>query len=132
MANGVEDFFATSEHEVFYETLKLLPMQFLDDILRFTFNPSDAQFGNDKLENLAEIKLLDYNLQKSSITIIGKRKAREKLLNEFEEQNPTIYGEKVKISKQETYLGDELGLSVSESASLTIKKRSGLVRKAIY
>ena len=38
ISNGVKDFFGDSEHEVYYETMKLLPFQFLDDIARFTFS----------------------------------------------------------------------------------------------
>ena len=48
------------------------------------------------------------------------------------ENNPTLYGEKVKVVEQETYLGDEIGRSVAESVSLTIKKRIGLATKAIF
>ena len=45
ISNGIEDFFKTSEHEVFYGTLKLQPFAFLDDIERFAHDPVEAQYG---------------------------------------------------------------------------------------
>ena len=132
VGNGVNDFFKDSDKEVEYGTMKVLPLQYVDDIGRLTDSPESAQYGNDKLENLAEIKLLDYNLKKCSILIFGKRKAREELRMKFEEVIPTLYGEKVTIKDQETYLGDQLGFRVAESVSLTIKKRIGLIKKSIY
>ena len=63
---------------------------------------------------------------------MGNEKARHELSNKFEENNPTLYGQNIKIVAQETYLGEELGISVSDSVSLTIKKRTGLVKKSIY
>ena len=63
---------------------------------------------------------------------MGKKKKREELEEELKENPPLLCGEKLKVSSQGTYLGDELGLTVSESASLTINKRVGLVKKAIF
>ena len=79
-----------------------------------------------------ETKLLNYNLQKTVVIIMGSKKARESLREQFEEENLTLSGEKVDIVREETYLGDQLGISVSESVSLTIKKRIGLVKKGIF
>ena len=103
ISKGIDDFFSDSEYEESYGRITLLPMQFLDDIGRFTNDPIAAQYGNDKLESMAETKLLDYNLLKSSIVILGRKAAREKLREKFEEHNPTFYGEKVKIVMQDTY-----------------------------
>ena len=128
----MEDFFLQSEHEVSYGPIVLLPFQFLDDLARFTFNPIDAQYGNNMLENLAEVKLLDYNLLKCSVVVLGTKKSRESLEEDFLEKNPTLYGQKVKIESQESYLGDQIGFSVADSVSLTIKKRLGLVKKSIF
>ena len=132
ISNGVTDFFSESEYEVSYGPVKMDPAQFLDDISRLALDPVSAQMGNDRLENIAETKLLNYNLLKTCIIILGNKKAREKLRNEFEEKNPTLYGENVNIVTQATYLGDKLGLSVSESISLTLKKRIGLVKRSIF
>ena len=39
---------------------------------------------------------------------------------------------KIKIVDQETYLGDQVGLTVAESIALTLKRRVGLVKKSIF
>ena len=109
ISKGVHDFFHNSEYEVSYGNIGLQPLQFLDDLGRMCFNPSDAQYGNNKLETLLEIKLLNFNLLKSCIVILGKRKARDKLSEWFERENPTIYGENVKNLKQEMILRLEKG-----------------------
>ena len=132
LGKGTEDFFKTSEKEVVYGNLKILPMEFMDDISRVCKDPESAQYGNDRLENLAEIKLLDYNLSKCCIIIAGERKSRKKLMEEFELNKPKLGGKEVSIVEHETYLGHELGINVSESITLTLKKRSGLAKRSIY
>ena len=131
LSQGVTDFFATSESEISYASLTIPSCEFQDDIFRACKDPASAQAGNDRLEALAETKLLDFHTSKSKIIVVGKTKAREKLKEEFEENPPYLYGVKVEIADQETYLGDEFGKSVSDSISLTIRKREGLVRKSI-
>ena len=99
--------------------------------MRMCKDPVSAQFGLDRLESLAETKLLSYNLKKSMIIILGSKKGRERLTKEFEENPPTLYGVPLQIVQQGSYLGDELHLNSSESISATIRKRSGLVKKSI-
>ena len=94
-------------------------------------DPQSAQLGFDRFQALAESKLLDYNLSKTFCIIVGNKKAREKLEDEFLNNPPKLYGQEVKIVTHGTYLGEELGLSLSDSITFTIKKRIGLVRKAI-
>ena len=84
--------------------------------------------ANDRLEALAETKLLTYNLSKCFVIVLGERKARTKLLDDFEDNTPTLYGKKMQIVKSETYLSNKLGIGASESVNLTIKKRTGLVK----
>ena len=64
--------------------------------------------------------------------ILGKNKARKELEEEFERHPPLLYGKELKLETQGTYLGDEIGISVSDSTSLTINKRIGLVKKSIF
>ena len=132
LSKGVEDFFSSSEHEVSYGSLSLLPQSFQDDLCRMCLDPVSSQFGLDRFETLAESKLLSYNLSKSGIVILGSKKARENLLTEFEENPSKLYGENLKVLHQESYLGDQLGESTSVSITLTINKRIGLVKKAIF
>ena len=132
LASGVEDFFSSSEYELSYASLPLNPQSYQDDLLRACQSPESSQYGLDRFESLAKTKLLSYNLSKSSIVIMGPKKAREALVKEFNENPSKLYGEPLKVAKQESYLGDELGISVSESVTLTINKRLGLAKKAIF
>ena len=132
ISSGVSDFFQNSENEVFYGILRLLPQSFQDDLLRMCTNPISAQFGNDRMQNLAETKLLSYNLSKTCIVFLGAKKAREKLRNDFIENPPVLFGLPVKLVLSESYLGDQIGDSVSDSTTLTINKREGLAKEAIF
>ena len=113
LSKGATDFFATSECEISYGPVIITACEFQDDIFQACKDPLSAQLGNDRLEALAETKLLDFHTSKSKIILIGKEKAREQLRKEFEENPPLLYGEKVPVEDQETYLGDELGFSLS-------------------
>ena len=132
LAKGVSDFFESSESELFYGSLKLLPMQLQDDLLRLCKNPMDAQLGYDRLEAMAEVKLLNYNIGKCKIVVMGKANARKKLTEEFIVNPPKLNGKEVELSNEEVYLGDVLGSDAAESISLTIKRRSGLIKKTIF
>ena len=115
-----------------YGKVRLQPAIFQDDIGRMVSSLEAARAGNILLSSLLETKLLSFNLKKTCITILGAKKAREDLLNEFIDTPPTLYGEPVKIVMSGTYLGDELGSTVSESVTLTIEKRMGLAKKAVF
>ena len=71
LSKGLDDFFQSSECKVSYGTLVLRPQSFQDDICRLCTDPLSAQLGNDRFESLAETKLLDYNMTKSYIVILG-------------------------------------------------------------
>ena len=132
LSKGVDYFFVSSEEEISYGPLKLLPQSFQDDLCRLCLNPLSAQMGLDRLQNLADTKLLEFNHKKTMIIFMGNKKAREELEEDFERNRPCLYDKPVNLEKQGTYLGDELGPSVAESISLTIKKRIGLAKKAIF
>ena len=83
LSSGVDDFFVESEHEIVYGLIRLQPQIYQDDLMRLCCDPISAQFGNDRLETLAETKLLTYNTKKTFIIFIGKKKAREKLEEDF-------------------------------------------------
>ena len=97
-----------------------------------SLDPLSTQYGLDRFQNLADYKQLSFNLLKSCIVILGPKKEREELENKFTNNPPHLYGEKLKLESSGSYLGDELGVSVSESVTLTINKRVGLVKKAIF
>ena len=131
--NGVKDFFSTSEYEISYGDLALSPLLFQDDISRIAVSPFTAQMGNDKLEALAETKLLDFNMDKSCIIVIGNSKLRKKLEDDFESNPPLLYGQKMKQVAQEKYLGDQINCGgLAASVSATVHKRKGKVLQTIF
>ena len=67
LSQGVEDFFQSSEYELSYGPLKLLPQSWQDDMMRMCQDPLSAQNGFDRFETLAETKLLQYNSLKTVI-----------------------------------------------------------------
>ena len=93
---------------------------------------SHANWEFDRFEALAESKMLEYNLKKSSIVILGKGKARTALEEKFLENPPLLYGKPLSIKSQGTYLGEEIGGSLSNCITLTVNKRIGLVKKSIF
>ena len=83
--NGVREFFAKSEYEVSYGNVPLRPIIYQDDIARLSGDINKAQKGNDKLEALAETKLLDFNKDKSCFIVIGKGKNKNQLDKQLKE-----------------------------------------------
>ena len=130
---GIQDFFASSEEEMEYGGLKLGPIIFQDDVARLASGVKSAQAGNDRLECLAETKLLHFNSEKSCYLVLGSGRRKQELLTDLA-RNPLKLCNK--IMKQEfsaKYLGDfisEKGLS--DSVSVTVAKRKGMVIRAMY
>ena len=130
---GVHDFFSNSEYEVSYGDVVLSPALFQDDVSRLCLDPVSAQMGNAKMEAMAETKLLDFNIDKSCYIIIGKERERRRLEETFAANKPMLYGEAMKQSTEEKYLGDQVcsgGLAASVAA--TIEKRGGKVIKSVF
>ena len=82
--------FKSSKDEVSYSNLRLEPLLFQDDICRLATNFTDALAGNMKLESIAESKLLDFNVEKSSIVVMGPTAKKNDLLRELEETPLTL------------------------------------------
>ena len=59
--NGVRDFFKDSKDEIQYLGIPLAPLLFQDDVARLSLTVASAQAGNDRMMNVAETKLLDFN-----------------------------------------------------------------------
>ena len=76
LGKGIDDFFETSDEEMFYGSVKILTQSFQDDCLRVCSSPISAQEGLIRLENLANSKLLSFNPLKSCFIFMGKRKLR--------------------------------------------------------
>ena len=79
----MRDFFQKDEHEVSFGDVMLGPALFQVDVARLFDDPVAAQIGNDKMEAMAEIKLLDFNMDKLCLIAMGRKKAR----TDLEEKN---------------------------------------------
>ena len=91
------------------------------------------QMGNTRMEDLAETKLLDYNLHKSCFVVIGRKKSRQEIQVQLESQPIQLCGGNMKQEEHAKYLGDWLScLGLSASVDTTLMKRKGLVVKSIY
>ena len=131
--NGVDDFFRDSEYEATYEEVDLQPLLYQDDVARLSMDLESAQMGNDRMENMAETKLLNYNLEKSCFIVFGDRKARQKINEELVSRPLMLCGANMVQEEQAKYLGDQLcGLGLAESADATVRKRRGLVIMSIF
>ena len=128
---GVKESFDDSENEVMYLDLKINPCLFQDDVARLAESLNSVREGNKRLENMAETKLLDYNIEKSNSIIIGTKKFRRSIRQEIK-GNPIIFcGEIMNISESDKYLGDHLSFSLAESVFTTVQKRKGLFMRLI-
>ena len=131
--NGVREFFRNSEYEISYGGLQLGPMLYQDDVARMANDPSSVQFGNDKMEAVAESKLLDFNLKKSSYLLIGKQSSCRKIEQQLELQPITLCGQNMKRDKEAKYLGDWISQEgLAKSAAITVMKRKKAVLSAIH
>ena len=129
--NGVNAAFAGSEGEVTYFDLPLNPIIYMDDIERIKDNVKSAQEGNNRIEQLADNKCLELNLDKSNYTLVGNKKARRKLKGEIEQNQLTICGKPMKEVNAIKFLGDYITHNHEESIHLTIMKRVGDVKQAV-
>ena len=86
---GVEEYFGDSDHEVFYGDVRLQPMSFVDDVARMAASRLAAQAGNNLMQTLAETKLLNYHLDKSSFMVVGESKVTDKMEEELK-KNPLM------------------------------------------
>ena len=79
LAGGLDEKFKDSNDEVKYLDLPMAPIIFQDDIGRLAENLESVQMGYNRIEKMAEEKLLDFNLDKSCFLLIGNKKFRSKI-----------------------------------------------------
>ena len=121
-----------SDDEVSYDSLTLSPLLFIDDLFRRTENVEAAHAGMIKMEQLAESKILDYNLTKTNYIVFGNKKKKEKIEKELESNPLKLYGSQINQSKCEKYLGWYISEeSLSDCSFRTVMKRKGKVTNAI-
>ena len=130
---GVSKVFKDSCDEVNFAGLELGPLLFQDDVARLADCIASAQTGNEKMESLAEAKLLDFNLKKSCFMIIGNKTSITSHKEEIRKNPITLCKQPMTMVSEAKYLGDwicEGGLS--ESVVCTVRKRKGLAIGAIH
>ena len=93
------EFFLDSESEVNYGEVDLAPLLFQDDINRMAVAVTDAQDGIDRLENLAESKLLDFHGDKSVFLVVGSKKDKDHIISELRISPLTLYNKPLKQVK---------------------------------
>ena len=130
---GVNYCFEKSKNEVNYGNVRMQPLLYQDDILRLSYSIADAQTSNDKMESLAETKLLDYNLEKSCFLLIGSNKAKKHLAQQNKRRPLTLCGAPMVQEECAKYLGDWISSAgLGDSVAVTVKKRKGLALMAIH
>ena len=102
------------------------PLLFQDDICRVAVTVGDAQKGNAILESAMELKLLDFNLDKSCYLIMGNKPAKKDLKKQISSNPLKLCKHEMKPSKAEKYLGDMISEDgLGESAHATVLGRKG-------
>ena len=105
---------------------------FQDDIARLATSVWGAQVGNNKMETVMETKLLDFNLDKSCVIVMGSTAKKIEIEKQLEATPLTLCGQKMKCLKMEKYLGDMICTGgLAESVQATILKRKGQVVTSI-
>ena len=131
--NGVRDYFENSEDEIHYHGLPLAPLLFQDDVLRLSLGITSAQAGNTKMEDVAESKLLNFNLEKSCYSVIGRERRRLEIMKELSHKPLQLCGKAMVHATSVKYLGDIISENgLSDSVNLTVNSRKRLATKAIY
>ena len=131
--NGVQDFFHNSEYEVSYGDVRLQPILYQDDVARLSLDLESTQMGINKMEAMAETKLLNFNLEKSCFIVFGNKKSRKEIKENLIDRPLQLCGVDMVQEEQAKYLGDQLcGLGLAESVAATVDKRRGLVIRTIF
>ena len=85
------------------------------------------------MRNVAETKLLDFNLNKSCFVIFTNNRRRSELMKMCSTQPLLLCDQPMKQESSIKYLGDYLCESgLAESVFFTVNKRKGLVNRAVF
>ena len=76
--------------------------------------------------------MLKINLDKSQVTVIGGKKARNKLSLELERKPLVLEGKPMKNISDICYLGDTISGSLGDSVKVTVNKRIGVASHSIF
>ena len=106
--NGLTDYFDDSEYEASYAGIDLKPFAYQDDVTRVADSVESAQAGLTRFETLAESKCLDYNPDKSSYIVFGKKKVTKEIEKELKMNPLILYKHEMKRDIVVKYLGDQV------------------------
>ena len=130
--NGVAEQF-DDDDEITYGDVQLGPMLFQDDVARLSLTVTSAQSANLKMEEVAERKLLDFNLSKSCYVVIGSKQRRLQMMKQLEDTPLTLCNSEMVSSDTIKYLGDLLSCNgLKDSVKITVAKRRQVVSRACY
>ena len=100
------------------------PLLFQDDIVRLSTTVESAQSGNNRVESVMECKLLDLNLDKSGVLVLGPTKRQKEILDKLKENPLTLKNQPMNIFDCEKYLGDYISSKgLAHGILVTIKRR---------
>ena len=120
---GAKEYFADSKTEVEYEGIELGPVLFQDDIIRAAKDLDSVRDVNIRVEAMAKRKILDFNLDKCCVVVMGNKKFRKRIKHEMD-ANPVMFcGKPMKTLESKKYLGDYFGVSLPEAVFITVQKR---------
>ena len=109
--------------------LMLLCLILQDDIMKMCDTVEQARKGTQKIDEILKKKLLSVNYDKSKYLVLGKGKAKERMLKELKKWPMKMGEEIIENSILEKYLGDIIHeKGCEESITATIKER---IRKLI-
>ena len=122
----VTSYFAGAE-EASYMNMKLSPILFQDDSIRFSTSIEEVQKGNILMSNAMRIKQLDLNVDKCGVIIFGSKKKVDEIKSEVENKKYfSMNGSEIKIKIEDKYLGDYLHMGgLSKCVEATVAKRYG-------
>ena len=105
---------------------------FQDDIVRLATSVESAQAGNDKLDCVMECKLLDFNIEKSGVLVLGPSKKQKEIIQQLEESPLTLGNKPVKLFETEKYLGDYISSKgLTHGVLTTVKRRKPKVVQSV-
>ena len=130
---GMMDMFTSSEEEVSYGGVRILPLMFQDDIMRIADCVASARAGNIKVDSVMKGKQLCLNKEKTAYIMFGSSKLLDPARKSME-ISPIMCGDFLMKEKvTDKWLGDifhQGGLAASVIA--TIKDREPKVKAACY
>jgi hypothetical protein len=126
-----EEFCPGEEHEANYGQVPMQPCMFQDDLIHAALGTKEAREAGDKIHKAIKKRGLNLNETKSVYIIVGTKKQKETLREEFE-SNPLMCGATKMIQKEkDKWLGQQLASGgLADSVAATVAAREGKIRGA--